>query len=106
MQNKLTLSAIEAIVAGIVPDIAPASPEAPKINIVDVRLRAVLEHKYELVFRAVKGAQPCVRLVPKANIFQLRIDGLCCTQQLFEVTPIHANKMDGAVDRMLPDETK
>src|SRR6516165_9746 len=107
MQRKLTLAgAVEAVMAGIVPNIAPASPKAPKINVVDMRFLAVLEHKNELVFRPVKRAHPSIRFVPNADIFQLGVDLFRCTHQFLDVTPIHADKVDGAVDRMLRDQTK
>ena len=46
MQIKLDFAgAVEAIMAGIVPNIAPTSPEAPQVNVVDVRFLPFLNTK-------------------------------------------------------------
>jgi hypothetical protein len=63
-----------------------------------VLLAAVLEYKDELMLAAVERAHPGIVLDPDADVFELVIRLAAGGQQLFDMAPVHADEMDGAIN--------
>ena len=97
-QIALLAAAGKGVGPGIAPHIAAVAPEPAELHIVAVLLAAVFEYKDELMLAAVERAHPGIVLDPDADVFELVIRLAASGQQLFDVPPIHADEMDGAVN--------
>src|SRR6266550_784827 len=91
--------AVQGILTDIVADVAAMPAIAPECDIIDVRPLAHLEHVDELVLRAVQRPHAGVALVPDAEVFEFAVDLVAGRQHLALVAPIHADVVDGPVDR-------
>jgi len=58
----------------------------------------VFEHGDKLVPAPIERAHPGIVLDPDADVFELVIRLAAGGQQLFDVAPVHADEMDGAVN--------
>jgi hypothetical protein len=79
----------ECVYAGIGPDIGSVATMPAEFYIVDMRPGSVLEHEHQLVLRAVEAAHAAIRLVPHAEVFQLRIGAFRGLKQLAHMAPVH-----------------
>src|SRR5271165_5888434 len=93
----LLAAAGEGIDPGISPNIAAVAAELAALDIIAVRVTPLFKHEDKLVLAAVERAHSGIVLDPDAEIFQLAIDAVAGGQQLFDVTPVHADVLQGAV---------
>ena len=87
---------LQAVEAGIIPDIGAIAAMAAELDIIDVRRRAVFEDRNQLVLGAVEAAHAAIVLAPDTEILEFAIDFTAGAQQGKQVAPIHADKMNGA----------
>ena len=83
--------------AGIVPDVGAVAATAAKLDIVDVRRGADLEHEHQLVLRPIERSHAAVVLVPDAEVLQLRVTPLAAAEQFADMPPVHADEVNGAI---------
>src|SRR5260370_9305420 len=82
--------AAERVDAGVIPHIAAVATIAAELDMVLVRVPAMLEQEHELVLAAVERAHAGIVLGPDAQVLQLGIAALAGGEQLPHVAPIHA----------------
>src|SRR5258708_7435820 len=82
--------------AWVVPDIGSIASEPPELDIVLVRLLAVLENENQLMPRAIKRAHAAVALRPNTQVHQFAFGGLGGRQYLLRMSPIHKSIDEGA----------
>jgi hypothetical protein len=70
-----------------------------KRHVIKVRGLADLEHEYQLVPGAIERTHPSVALCPHDQVLEFAVNGFPGGEQLFNVTPVHANEMNGATAR-------
>src|SRR6516164_10468077 len=92
--------------AGIIPDIGPIASMLAELKIVDVRASSALPHEHQLVLGAIKRSHTRISLVPDTQVLELAVDLAAGGQHLPHVPPIHADLMDGAVNRVLSEAAK
>src|SRR5262249_1582650 len=98
MEFKITAPRrIKAIDARVIQNIGPVPALSAELEVVDVRSAPALEHRDELVFRAIKTSLAGITLVPNQQIFPFRIECECGTQKLGHVAPVHENVVDGSI---------
>jgi hypothetical protein len=71
-----------------------------------VRGGALLPDEHQFVLRAIKRPHPGVALVPDAEILKLVIDSVTGRQHLRHVPPVHAGRVDRAVDGVVRQEAE
>ena len=71
-----------------------------------MRRRAVLEDEDQFMFRTVQRAHATIVLVPDAQVLESGVDSPSCGLDFEHVAPIHAQKMDRAVDCVLCETTE
>src|SRR5260370_6755490 len=86
--------AAERVDAGVIPHIAAVATIAAELDMVLVRVPAVLEDEHELVLAAVERAHAGIVLGPDAQVLQLGIGALAGGEQFAHVAPIHTDEME------------
>jgi hypothetical protein len=94
----------EGVCSWIVPNIAAVSSVTAQLNIVPMRAVAVLENQHQFMLAAVERSHAGIVFGPNAYIFQLVVDLFACREQLSNVSPVHANEMQGASLAVLRQE--
>src|SRR5258708_9191200 len=79
---------------GIIPYIGPVASVLAKLKIIEVRSRSRFPNENQFVFGAIETAHAAVGLVPDAEIFQLRVDGISSCKHFLHMTPVHTSVMD------------
>src|SRR3984893_14761182 len=90
--------AAERVDAGVAPHIAAVATIAAELDMVLVRVPAMLEQEYELVLAAVERAHAGIVLGPHAQVLQLGIGAHAGGEQLAHVAPIHADEVERPVE--------
>src|ERR1700730_17323765 len=85
----------------VVPYVRAMPAMLAKFESIQVRSRAVLPHKDELVLGAVECAHSGVGLIPDADVLKLRVVGVSRCEHFSHMAPIHADLVDRAVGRIL-----
>src|ERR1700730_2047074 len=94
--------AAERVDPGVAPNIAAVATIAAELDMVLVRVLAVLEDEHELMLAAVERTHAGIVLGPHAQVLQLAIGALAGGEQLRHVPPIHTDEVerpDAAVAR-------
>src|SRR5579871_2444791 len=89
----------------IVPDICAVTPILPKFDIVDMAAGSRFEDEDQLMLRTVKRTHARIALHPDRDVLELRIDVPAGCKQLVYMTPIHANKVNGAISAVLCEQS-
>ena len=92
---------MERICTGIGPNVGAMAAVLSEFNVIDMSSAAVLPDENELMLATIERAHSSIVLVPDRDIFELMVDAATRRQHLIEMTPIHANKVDGAIGGML-----
>ena len=100
MQAQIIPVAAKAVNAGIAPDVRAISTVFAEFDIVDVGRGARFENEHEFMLRPVQGAHAAVVLGPDAEVLQVGIRGGAGGQHLLQMAPVHALKMNRAIDRI------
>ncbi len=95
--ERRVASGAEGIEAGIGPHVGASAAMLAELEAVDVRPVADLEHRDQLVLRAIEGAHPGVGLHPDAQVLERELRRAARCQELVEMTPVHAHEGDGAI---------
>src|SRR6202521_5418376 len=90
--------AAERVGPGVIPHIAAVATIAAELDMVLVRVPALLEQEHELVLAAVERAHAGIVLGPDAQVLQLAIGALAGGEQLAHVAPIHADEVERPVE--------
>src|SRR6202045_2364308 len=96
-QITLLAAAGEGVGPGVSPDVAAVTAELAELDIIAMRVTPLFKHEDKLVLAAVERAHAAIVLDPDAEIFQLAIDVVSGGHQLFDVAPVHADEVQGAV---------
>ena len=91
---------LEAVDPGIVPDVGAVAAVLAELDVINVRPRSRLEHEDQLVLGPVERAHAAIVLVPDAQVLLLGIEAAGGGQQLIDVPPVHADKVNRAVRAM------
>ena len=75
--------------AWVLPDIGAVAAVLAELEVVDVRLRAVLEHEHQFMLAAVERAHPPVVLDPDTQLLRSAKDRCRGLKQLRLVPPVH-----------------
>jgi hypothetical protein len=86
---------MEAIDPGIIENIAAVAPLPSQPEIVDMRRRAVFEDSDQLMLAAVEAALARIGLVPDQQVLPFGIDRPARSQQLWQMSPVHEDEVDG-----------
>src|SRR5712675_2249257 len=78
----LRILSTKVIRAWVVPDISSIASETAELDIVLVRLLAILENKNQLMPGAIERAHAAVALRPNAQVHQFAFRDLGCRQHL------------------------
>ena len=81
----------------IIPHVRAIAAMLTQLKIIDVGLGPVLRHQDQLMFRAVKRPHPAIGFILDAQIFKVGADRPGRREEFIEMTPIHADKMDGTI---------
>src|SRR5260221_7491348 len=80
------------------PHIAPRAPVLAKFKGVDMGRFASFIDQYQLVLTAIEAALSGSGLVPDTDVFEFVIDGCAGREQLVNMTPIHTDIGDAAIN--------
>src|SRR6202047_3914674 len=90
--------AAERVDPGVIPHIAAVATVAAELDMVLMRVPAMLEQEHELVLAAVERAHAGIVLGPDAQVLQFGIGALAGGEQLRHVPPIHADEVERPVE--------
>ena len=102
MQGQLVHAAgLHGVDTPILPDIGPVAPVLAQLETVHMRGGAVLEGEDQLMTRAVERAHATIILGPDDQVLQRVVNGFACVQHFAHMTPVHADKMDRAIETVI-----
>ena len=91
---------------GIIPNIGSVAPVPAEFDVIDMRHATDFEYGDEFVFGAVKRSHATVVFVPDAQIEKSVIEHAPGGEELEQMPPVHANKMQGTVTGRVHGEAK
>ena len=86
----------EAVDAGVAPDVRARAAVTAEFDVIEVRRLADPKDADQLMLAAIKAALAGVRLDPHHEIEHLAVGLLAGFEQLAQMSPVHADIMDGA----------
>ena len=97
--ERFVATLAECVNAGVGPDVRPVASEAAQFDVVPVRFFASPENDYEFMLAAIEGALAGVGFDPDDDIQDVAVKFSPDLDQIADVTPIHADKMNCALSR-------